>query len=114
MSAWGTAAWDNDTAADWFGDLFDATQLVRHVDDALALDPESDPDVIRAASHLLIQLGRGYIWPIRELDRQLALAVRKMEVVKGLEVFREAKGFVEAIDADIAALKSQITKSRKA
>ena len=112
MSAWGPAAWDNDTAADWYGDLFDATALVRHVDDALARDPGVDPDVIRAAAHLLVQLGRVYIWPLRELDRQLPLAVRKLEVVKGLDIFREAPGFVASIDADIAVLKSRLKKPK--
>ena len=42
MGAWGTAAWENDGAADWFGDTFDATGLARRVEETLDGDPEDD------------------------------------------------------------------------
>lgn len=108
MGAWGTAAWANDSAADWFGDLFDTTGLAKHVEDALNRDPEDDPDVIRAAAFLLVQLGRVYIWPVHDLDNHLALAISKLEAVRGLEEFQEAEGFVEGIDAEIAELRSRL------
>jgi hypothetical protein len=108
MGAWGTAAWDNDSAADWYGDLFDATGFAKHVEDALNRDPEEDADVIRAAAFLLVQLGRVYIWPVDDLDRHLSLAVQKLEAVRELEEFQEAEGFVEGIDAEIAVLRSRL------
>ena len=40
MSAWATAAWDNDSAADWFGDMFDATGLAKYVEETLERDVE--------------------------------------------------------------------------
>lgn len=107
MGAWGTAAWDNDSAADWFNDVIDATGLAGHVEEALNRDPVDDPDVIRAAAFLLVQLGRVYIWPVDDLDRHLALAVRQLEAVRELESFREADGFVAAIDAEIAELRTR-------
>jgi hypothetical protein len=108
MGAWGTSAWDNDSAADWFGDLFDATGLATHVEEALSRDPVDDPDVIRAAAHVLIQLGRVYIWPVHDLDNHLAQAIRKLEAVRELDEYQEAEGFVESIDAEIAELRSRL------
>jgi hypothetical protein len=35
MVAWGTAAWDNDGAADWFGDMFEKTKLAKYVEKTL-------------------------------------------------------------------------------
>ena len=35
MGVWGNAAWDNDDAADWFGDLFATTKLAVHVEKTL-------------------------------------------------------------------------------
>jgi hypothetical protein len=35
MRASGSAARENDGAADWFGDTFDATGLARHVEETL-------------------------------------------------------------------------------
>jgi hypothetical protein len=109
MGAWGFAPWDNDSAADWYGDLFDATGLAKHVEDALGGDPAEDPDVIRAAAYLLVSLGRVYIWPIEDLDRHLALAIQKLEAVRELEEFQEVEGLVETIDADISVLRSRLT-----
>ena len=37
MGAWGKLPWDNDGAADWFGDLFDKTKLAKEVEAALKL-----------------------------------------------------------------------------
>jgi hypothetical protein len=42
MGAWGAAAWENDRAADWFGDTFDATGLAQRVEETLSGDPEDD------------------------------------------------------------------------
>ncbi len=63
MGAWGYAPWDSDSAADWYGDLFVEFPIAAKVEEALNADPEEDADYIRAASALLIMLGRTYIWP---------------------------------------------------
>lgn len=108
MGAWGTAAWENDKAADWYAEVFGVTGLAERVEAALTRDPSRYPEVIRAAAHLLIQLGRVYIWPVRDLQAHIALAVRQLEVVRGLEEYQQATGFVEAIDAEIAELRSRL------
>ena len=108
MGAWGEAAWDNDGAADWYGDLFDATGLAKHVEAALNLDPEDSAEEIRAAAYLLVTLGRVYIWPVGDLDRHLGLAIEKLESIKALGEYQEVPEFVAAIDEELAVLRSRI------
>lgn len=105
MGTWGPAAWDNDSAADWFGDMFDATKLAAHVEETLLLDPEEDADEIRAAAYMLVALGRNYIWPIDDLDRHLALAIEKLEAIKLLYAEED---FETTINDEIAQLKARL------
>ena len=108
MGAWGTAAWENDGADDWFSDTFDATGLARRVEETLNGDPEDEHEEIRAAAYLLVTLGRVYIWPVEDLERHLALAASKLEAIRELEIYQEVPEFVAAIDAEIAALRSRL------
>jgi hypothetical protein len=110
MGAWGTTAWDNDGAADWFGDMFDTTGLAKYVRETLQRDVEEYHEDVRAAAYLVISLGRVYIWPIDELDNDLALAIAKLEAIKALEIYQEVPEFVTAIDEEIALLKSRLKK----
>jgi hypothetical protein len=80
MGAWAKNPWDNDSAADWFGDMFDATGLAKYVEETLERDAEVHHESIRAAAYMLVALGRVYIWPIYDLDNQLALAISKLQV----------------------------------
>ena len=110
MGAWATAAWDNDGAADWFGDMFDATGLASYVEETLQRDVEEYYEEVRAAAYMLVALGRVYIWPIDDLDNHLALAIAKLEEVKALEEYQEVPDLVKAIDEEIAVLKSRLKK----
>jgi hypothetical protein len=107
MGAWGIAAWENDTAADWFGDLFDSTGLAKNVEETLNRDPEEHHEEIRAAAYLLVALGRVYIWPINELENHLVLAITKLEEIKRLEIYQTVPAFIKAIDEEIGLLKSR-------
>jgi len=105
MGAWGTAAWDNDDAADWFGDLFEATKLAARVEKALKQkDVEEYAGQIRAAAYMLVALGRVYIWPVDDLDRHLRLAIEKLEAISKLEDYEGD----ESIAAEIAELRSRL------
>lgn len=105
MGAWGSAAWDNDDAADWFGDLFAATKLAARVEKTLKKkDVEEYADQIRAAAYVLVALGRTFIWPIDDLDRHLRLAIEKLEAISQLEDYAGET----AIAAEIAELKSRL------
>jgi hypothetical protein len=105
MGAWGSAAWDNDDAADWFGDLFAATKLAARVEKTLKKkDVEEYAGQIRAAAYLLVALGRVYVWPIDDLDRHLRLAIEKLEAIHQLPDYEGDP----AIAAEIAELRSRL------
>lgn len=109
MGAWGVAAWDNDGAADWFGELFGATKLAAKVEKTLKKkDIEEYHEEIRAAAHVVLALGRVYVWPIDDLERHLKLAIEKLEAIKELEEYQETPAFVEAIEAEVAELRSRL------
>jgi hypothetical protein len=62
MGAWGTAAWDNDGAADWFADLFESSKLATRVEKTLKKkDIEEYHEEIRAAAHIVVALGQNFI-----------------------------------------------------
>lgn len=105
MGAWGTAAWDNDDAADWFGELFTSTKLAQRVEKALKTkDVEEYAGKIRAAAYMLVVLGRVYIWPVEDLDRHLRLAIEKLEAISKLEDYQGDAH----IAAEIAELRSRL------
>ena len=112
MGAWGYAPWDNDAAADWYGDLFDEIPLAARVEAALNAAPEEYADEIRAASALLIMLGRTYMWPIDDIDRHLELAIAQMEKVKA--TYDDEPEFASAVSQEIAILKSRQANSQDA
>lgn len=105
MGTWGTAAWDNDDAADWFADLFAATKLAARVEKTLKKkDVEEYAGQIRAAAYVLLALGRVYVWPTDDLDRHLRLAVEKLEAILRLPDYEGDT----AIAAEIAELRSRL------
>lgn len=110
MGAWGTEPWGNDSAADWFGGMFDATGLAKHVEETLQQDVEEYHEEIRAAAYMVVALGRVYIWPIAYLDNHLKLAIAKLEEIRALELYQEVPEFIKAIDQEIAILKSRLKK----
>jgi Domain of unknown function (DUF4259) len=110
MGAWGKLPWENDGAADWFGDLFDKTKLAQEVEDTLKLDVEDSHEEIRAAASVLLSLGRVYVWPINDLDRHLTLAADRLEEVSRVDVIAESPELVEEIRGEIQVLRSRIKK----
>jgi hypothetical protein len=113
MGAWGELPWDNDGAADWFGDLFDKTKLAEQVEDTLKLDVDDSYEEIRAAASVLLFLGRVYIWPVHELDHHLALAADRLEEISRLDVVAESPELVQEIGAEIQELRSRIKSPGK-
>jgi hypothetical protein len=105
LGAWGTAAWDNDDAADWFANLFAATKLADRVEKTLKeQDVEEYAGRIRAAAYVLVVLGRVYIWPINDLYRRLRLAIEKLEAIRQLKDYEDDP----TIAAEIAELRSRL------
>ena len=109
MGAWDFQPWDNDSAADWYGDLFDRTKLAQHVEATLQLDPETNGEKVRAAASLVLMLGRTYIWPIHDLDRHLTLAADQLErLAQASEEAEDPPELIAQIRAEIAELRSRI------
>ncbi|MCU7371642.1 DUF4259 domain-containing protein [Paucibacter sp. O1-1] len=107
MGTWGPAAWDNDSAADWFADMFEETGLAEFVQRTLEQDPEDSPDEIRAAAHVLVALGRTYIWPVDQLDDHLKLAIARLETIKAM-YSEESPDFEHTIDDELASLRAAL------
>lgn len=110
MGVWGDAAWDNDAAADWYVDLFGRTKLAKRVEKTLKKkDVEEWADEIRAAAHVLVALGRVYVWPIQDLERHLALAVAKLEKIQALEDYADNPHLA----AEIATLRERLASLKE-
>lgn len=92
MGAWGLDPWDNDTAADWFADLWRDSPVVDRVLEALRQD--GDESTV-AALWLCSELCRVYIWPIDRLDETVEAAIAAAERILAGE---DEEGLVEMWD----------------
>jgi len=108
MGMWGIEPWDNDGAADWFGDFMDATNIREQWLAAITLDDEDEFEEIRAAVWIFLQLGRTYVWPIDKLDNDLELAIKACDVVLGNEdLIEEVPDSIERVRSEKAELESR-------
>lgn len=112
MGTWGKRPWDNDIAADWFGNMMDTTGLAKYVEKTLRQEldddnPEFAADEIRAAVTILITLGHIYIWPNDMLEDHLKLAISRMEEILSLE---NSIGIQEELQAEISILKARLDR----
>jgi hypothetical protein len=109
MGCWGVKAYDNDSAADWFGDLWEDFPVPARIEGTLKLDIEDSHEEIRAAAYVLVQLAEIYIWPIEDLDRHCELAAQRLEEIKKMEIY-EGEDFQREIQTEIDELRSRISK----
>lgn len=109
MGCWGVKAYESDSAADWFGDLWDAFPVPAKVEETLKLDLEDSHEEIRAAAHVLVQLGDTYIWPVDSIDRHCDLAARRLEEIKAMEEY-SGDDFQAQLQQEIDVLRSRISK----
>jgi hypothetical protein len=90
--------WDNDSAADWFGDLWRDTPIVDRVLEVLR-DDAGEATV--AALWLCSELCRVYIWPVDRIDETIEAAIAAAERILAGE---DEEGLVEMWeDADFNA-----------
>ena len=108
MGAWGVKPFENDSAADWFGDLWDEFAVPRKVEETLRLDVQAYHEEIRAAAYILSQLGDTYIWPVNDIDRHCDLAVRRLEEIVQMEIY-QVDEFQTQIRTEIEILRSRIS-----
>src|SRR5215213_8341983 len=113
MGTWGHLPWDNDSAADWFGETFDKTKLAQRVEETLKLDIKDSADEVRAAAAVVVLLGHIYVWPIHDLDRHLALAADRLDEIRRRGVYAEAPEIESSIASEIEELRSRIKDAPK-
>ncbi len=116
MGTWGRKPWDNDSAADWFGNLMDKTNLSQLVEEALHEEMEEgfnvDADQIRAAAAVLILLGHIYVWPVDDLDRLLKLAISRLEEIIARNFYEGNEEWTRQIRAEIDELTLRLNNRR--
>jgi hypothetical protein len=107
MGTWAFAPWDNDGAADWFGDLMDRTELRKEWLKGIREDPSESPEVVRAAGALFVMLGRVYVWPIGKFDEDLEEAISALSKVAACDDYQDTPELAELIAMEIDELKSR-------
>ena len=107
---WDYKPWDNDGAADWYGDLMDNTKLRDTWLEGIKEDPIDSPDVVRAAAGLFIMLGRVYIWPIDNYHSDLELTISQLGKVAENEEYKEVPELIEIISGELNELESRLKK----
>ncbi len=111
MGMWAYAPWDNDEAADWYGDLMDQTKLREAWLEGINQDPSDSPGVVRAAGALFLMLGRVYIWPIKTFDEDLERAIAALSRVTECDEYKEAPELIDLVAKEIEELKSRRKKN---
>lgn len=92
MGAWGSCAWENDAAADWFSDLFERTGLAQELEKCLRSSFDNGFEEVRAAAYVVSLLARTYIYPVDDIDGHRSLARERL-----MEILRD---FADDIDSD--------------
>ena len=109
---WGHKPWENDRAADWFAGVIDDLGVAARVRTTLreALDLEDWDDesrTVRAASYLLIQLARVYMWPIDTLKDDLDLGIMGLQRVLQEDDYLDAEEMKNEVLAELNELKAR-------
>jgi hypothetical protein len=112
MGCWGVRSYENDGAADWFGDLWDEFPVPKKVEETLKLDIQDFHEEIRAAAYVLLQLGKTYCWPVGDIDKHCELAATRLEELLASELYKDEE-FRTQIKREIAALRFRISNREK-
>ena len=112
MGAWDNTIWGNDSAADWFCELFEKTKLREKVRECLEMDMNLYCEDIRAAAYILIFLGRPYIWPLG-LEEDLSFAIKRMEELQKYPYYSTLNDFGNDLKYETAILKHRLDKDYK-
>lgn len=107
MGMWDLNPWDSDEAADWYSDLMESCRIREKWLEGIESDLDDQADVVRAAVGLFIMLGRVYIWPIRQYDQDLELAISKCESLLKVDEYAEIPELVEQIRLELQELQSR-------
>lgn len=108
MGAWGVKAWDNDTAADWFGDTLEP--VAEEVEKLLRLPVDrSHYDKYRAAAWLLIKIGQNFVYNIDFLEEHLSELLARLQTIRAdkewINTWRNEDNIIKEIDKQIALIQ---------
>jgi hypothetical protein len=109
MGYWGYNAWENDNAADWFADMFEATDLHAFVEDTLSRSVDNNIEETRAAAHIVIALGHTYIWPIDYIDKHLHLAASKLKSLLDSGIFEDSPEIQAQLRKEISIITERLS-----
>jgi hypothetical protein len=113
MGVWGTEPWDNDSAADWFSQVFKNVDIDVYIEKALKYKYDNYNEV-RAAAYLLDVLGVSYIWPgnLEKLKCHMENAIDILKAMIDSNSDDDMMDFLELWDNNpevISSVKNQIT-----
>lgn len=111
MGSWGVLPWDNDAAADWFSETMQESKLALIIERTLNLNVEENADEIRAAASMLVLLGRTYVWPVKKLESNLNLAIKKLTEISQVYDFENEEEYSNEVKSEIEILKSRLPQS---
>lgn len=109
MGMWAFNPWDNDSAADWYGEFMDETKLRSVWLKGIKKDAIDEFEEVRAAVSIYLMLGRVYVWPIDHLDEDLALCIKQTEKMLSDPENLESEELIAEIKAELTELKSRET-----
>jgi hypothetical protein len=107
---WGPKPWENDRAADWFAGAIEDSGIALHVRATLRKvlgveDWDDESQTARAASYVLVQLARVYMWPIDSLKDDLSLGITALERVLLDEEYIYSEEIKNEVLAELNELK---------
>jgi len=113
MGTWAHNPWDNDSAADWYGDLIDKCKVRSEWLNGINKNVSDEPEVVRAAVGFFILLGRIYMWPIKNYDSDLELAISKSVELLKIDEFNDYPEITALIKMEITELESRRRGDKK-
>ena len=102
MGSWGTEPWQNDSAQNWFEEMFSLTGLAEHIEETLSRTVEDYADEIRATAIVLLALGKE-AWPVEAYTRCATLARMRLAEMLEHRVFKNP-AFVQFVQEQLARL----------
>lgn len=113
---WGDQAWENDSAADWFATIMETTSFPEKIRNTLRLSDDAEnieEDVwykIRAAAYCVIHFGIVFIWPIRDLQNDISLAIAALDKMLQSEYLADDPSLAEFVEKEKLILEQRLAQ----
>ena len=119
-----SAPWESEIAKKFLVEFNPYNNVMRKIEDTLALDPKSYPNEIRAAAAMVILLCREGLWPTRDgiegRDKVLHMAARQLTTIKQLfeqrarskpelQANRKYRTLLTTLDEEVRILEARLS-----